>query len=154
MRLFLIFMVWGLTPAFAEDAGPRRVSVKQAFIDHYFSGTEYHRKGDLSRAETEYLKARGLDPENPVILNLLGRLYMQKGDPERAIRMLEETLRHCSSGKPVLQAHWALGDIYLSEKRYKRALSEFEECLRLDLRSKTERLIKSRINTCKTGLNN
>ena len=138
--------------ASAAERNPSVASLRNLFIEHYFSGTEHHRRGDLERAEREYLQAKEIEPNNPSILNLLGSLYRQKGDIDKAISMFKRTLEMDRDISSLIRARCALGDIYLSQESYKKALLEFEKCVNLDQDISRRNVYKLKINRCETHL--
>jgi tetratricopeptide (TPR) repeat protein len=125
---------------------------EQRFIDHYFSGTEYHRRGYLEKALNEYLKAKEISPENPSILACLGKLYWQKGEFDKAIKIYEKVLDLDKTKKVEVNTRSTLGIIYMELERYEDAISEFKECLTLDKKSNKEIFYRSSINKCKAAL--
>lgn len=131
--------------AFASEENSSHGIMRDDFIDHYFKTTEYHRRGDPSSAEDEYLKARELEPENPSILNLLGHLYRQRGDIDKAIMMFKQVLKLQKTVKSVIMARNSLAEIYIKQERYEEAISEFKECQRIDPDSNNKRRYRDKI---------
>lgn len=71
--------------------------MKQApFNQQLQQAVDAHRKGNLDRAESIYLRLLSSAPDNPDLLHLLGLIAQQKGDVPRAC----ELLRKAAEGNP------------------------------------------------------
>ncbi len=88
---------------------------------------EYRRRGELPPALAEY---RGLIREQPVnvrFMSIAADLYVQVGDTDRARAELEQA----NAVEPSGVFSYALGTLDVAAKRYDRAVTRFEESLRL-----------------------
>lgn len=54
-------------------------------------GVGHHQSGDLAAAENLYRQVLDSDPDNPDALNMLGSLFMQRGDGEGGLPLLERS---------------------------------------------------------------
>jgi adenylate cyclase len=83
---------------------------------------------DLNRAEELVGKAQELDPKNPDAQNLLGFIYMLRGDYDRAI---EEGKRAVELAPNVSDAHALLALSQLFSGQYQEAIAGFKQAMRL-----------------------
>ena len=62
-------------------------AIDQALMD----GVRHHQSGDLAAAEILYRQVLDRDPDNPDALNMLGSLFMQRGEGEAGLPLLERS---------------------------------------------------------------
>jgi tetratricopeptide (TPR) repeat protein len=83
-------------------------------------GMEYHRAGDLDRAEQVYRQVIGTNPDQADALHLLGVIAHQRGQHEQAVRYIEQALAS-RPGQPRYYSH--LGLAYQALGRWEEALA-------------------------------
>lgn len=86
------------TIAFAGVA-PRRLDAAEALF----------RAGKAAEAEAAYAAIAKEDPQNPEVAIRLSRLALQRGEPEKAVRLMEEAVEWAPNHS---ECHRALGDAY------------------------------------------
>ena len=55
-------------------------------------GLEHHRAGRLLESKHIYEQVPGINPRHPDALHLLGLVALQKGDPDRAVSLIEKAI--------------------------------------------------------------
>ena len=89
---------------------------------------QLHSKGDLEKAEADYLKALEVEPENRTALNNLGVLYISRNAYGKARPLLEryvETVSKGASGRFNLAAvYYALGELDKGQALYAKLLEQ------------------------------
>ena len=91
-------------------------------------GDLYFRDEKLDKAEKMYLSAIKVAPKYMVSYRMLGRLYMQKGEWDKATRYLTQALNKPNVINPVQLYNWLAyceyrkGDLSKAEKAWLRAL--------------------------------
>jgi len=91
-------------------------------------GDEYFRDEKYDKAEKLYLSALKADPEYMIAYRMLGRLYMQKGQWEKATINLRRALDQPNVINPIQLYNWLAyseyrkGDLSKAEKAWLRAL--------------------------------
>lgn len=88
---------------------------------HYSVGKDLIDKGDQARGIAELLKAYEADPKNPEVNELLGLVYSEKDQPEKAIFHLQEAVR-LSPQNP--DFHNNLCTVFLKVKRADEAIPQ------------------------------
>ncbi len=83
-------------------------------------------QGDLENAELYLQKAHLHFPDNPMVLNQLGVVKAQQGDPETALKYFEHTVKLDGS---FLDAHHNLGQVLVETGRYEEGVKVFVACL-------------------------
>lgn len=92
-------------------------------------GVEFHRAGDLKRAQAAYEAALKAAPQRVDVLSNLGLVYGQSGRYELAIRMFQRALAVDPTQAAV---RFNLGLTYLEAQRFDDARREFARILRDD----------------------
>lgn len=99
---------------------------KEKAMSHMLLGDSMLREGRPTQALGELIKANDLDPNNPVIRNVLGIAYLEKGLVRQAIYQFEKALHL----KPdYVEVHNNLGTALLRDGRVKEAIKEFNIAL-------------------------
>lgn len=129
-----------------------KVEKTAEFINLVYTGTELHKKGKLDRALEKYNLALEIAPASEMVLLCMGKLYLQKGNQERAFEIYREVLEKTGDKSSIISARTALGVIYMDRGEYEKAIDEFRECLHLDPESKKAVLYRTKINRCKSEL--
>ncbi|WP_444994134.1 tetratricopeptide repeat protein [Aliikangiella sp. IMCC44359] len=65
-------------------------------------------------------------PNNADVLYQLARAYDMEGNQEQAMKMLTQLTRYHPDYKNIAEAHFRMGDIYFSQKKYRNAENEFK----------------------------
>jgi tetratricopeptide (TPR) repeat protein len=93
---------------FAEAVGVAEAAQAQAQNDPRFAvlvGRAWIGEGDLVRAQQELLKLAKARPQDAVPLRWLGEVLLKRGDPERAVKVLDKA-RALSPDDPELRKLW------------------------------------------------
>lgn len=96
---------------------------------HYNLGSIYLGRKDLAAAETEFQKVVELRPQSEQAYSALSRVYEQKGDPGRAIEVMEKGVA-VKPDDPVMQ--FDLGVLYFNARRTEEAERTFRKVEALD----------------------
>lgn len=107
---------------------------------YYNKGKTYYILNDIDKCITELTMAR--ESENLDASYLLGIVYMQKGDYQKAEQALLEVVS--SDDAKTAEAYNALGQCYFEEENYDKAISCFEQGL-VDFSENEELLINAAI---------
>lgn len=99
-----------------------------SIADMIRDAVEYHRAGDLDRAEEHYRRILGREPENPGILHLLGTLAHQKGRHDVALDLLGRAI---AADDGVAEFHNALGVVLQALGRTEESSSEYRQAILL-----------------------
>jgi len=91
-----------------------------------FLGEHFFRRGRAALARDYLSLALKADPENARVRLLLGLVFGDEGEAERARELLGESVRR---GGPSFAAHCALGRLAAAEGDWKTALAEFKRAL-------------------------
>jgi len=86
------------------------------------------RSGRLNEAQAEFEEVRRRFPENAATAHFLGLVLHQKGDAERAFRLLEEAVE-LNANVPVF--HGNLGEVYRTAGRYDDAVASCRKAIEL-----------------------
>jgi type IV pilus assembly protein PilF len=99
---------------------------KEDAVSHMRLGNSMLQEGRPTQALAELIKANDLDPNNPMIRNVLGIAYLQKGMVRQAIYQFEKALYL----KPdYVEVRNNLGTALLREGRVQEAIREFNKVL-------------------------
>jgi type IV pilus assembly protein PilF len=93
---------------------------------HMRLGDSMLREGRPTQALEELIKANDLDPNNPVIRNVLGIAYLEKGMVRQAIVQFEKALY---LDPKYVEVHNNLGTALLRDQRVTEAIVEFKKAL-------------------------
>ena len=99
---------------------------KEDALVHMRLGDSMLREGRPTQALAELTKASDLDPNNPVIRNILGIAYLEKGMVRQAINQFEKALYLDPN---YVEVHNNLGTALLRDQRVKEAIAEFNKAL-------------------------
>jgi type IV pilus assembly protein PilF len=121
LRLLSVLLTFFLLTACATSQ-PR----KDQALTHMRIGDSMLREGRPTQALAELIKANDLDPNNPVIRNVLGVAYLEKGMVPQAINQFEKALYLDPN---YVEVHNNLGTALLRDQRVKEAISEFNKAL-------------------------
>lgn len=87
---------------------------------HVYLGTTYFVEGDVDNAEKEFIKTLEIDRNNKNSYRQLGRIYMQKGEWEKAVINFQEDLKRPGTPYPLRSYNW-LALCYFKLGKYDRA---------------------------------
>ncbi|MGA3085751.1 MAG: tetratricopeptide repeat protein [Thermodesulfobacteriota bacterium] len=118
--LWVVLVLW-LVTACASSVGR-----KEDAVTHMRVGESMLQEGRPTQALTELIKAKDLDPSNPVICNVLGIAYLEKGMIRQAIHQFEKALYLDPN---YVEVHNNLGTALLRDGRVKEAVKEFNAAL-------------------------
>jgi type IV pilus assembly protein PilF len=122
----LIFRTWcGLVILFALiwlNACTASIQNQEQALVHLRLGDSLLQEGRPTQALAELFKAVELDPNNPVIRNLLGIAYLEKGMARPAIDQFEKAL---SLDPEYVEIHNNLGTALFREGKVSEAIKEF-----------------------------
>ncbi|HEX8187078.1 MAG TPA: tetratricopeptide repeat protein [Pyrinomonadaceae bacterium] len=109
------------------SAGLRRLERAAALAPgnaplNHFIGVQLYKGGRMAPARDYLERALAADRENGWLHLLLGLVYGDEGEPERARQLLKDSV---ILGGPNFAAHYALGRLAAAESNWKVALSEF-----------------------------
>ena len=107
----------------ACSSTPRK---KEEALDHMRLGDSMMREGRPTQALAELIKANELDPNNPVIRNMLGIGYLEKGMVPQAIIQFEKALELDPN---YVEVHNNLGTALLRDRKVNEAIKEFNKAL-------------------------
>jgi tetratricopeptide (TPR) repeat protein len=91
-------------------------------------GMEYHRAGKLSDASVSYGKLLKRDPLNPEALNLMGVVFLQLGNPKKAIELISKALLQDKSNPGYLNN---LGQAWDGADNASEALKCYQKALKI-----------------------
>jgi Tfp pilus assembly protein PilF len=95
---------------------------------HYQAGVGFRAAGQLDQAKEEFLKALLINPNFPAAQNLLGLVFLKKGEHDMAVAAFRTCIRLKADSA---EAHHNLG-VALHEKKDDSAMDSFKEALRLN----------------------
>lgn len=90
----------------------------------------WHAAGKWADAETFWRHSHESSP-NHQAAGALGDVYLRRGDHERALPLLEESLRL----KPNSRGHYRIGELYQQQGRREEAIAQYEKALELNART-------------------
>ncbi|MEC7701501.1 MAG: tetratricopeptide repeat protein [Pseudomonadota bacterium] len=90
---------------------------------------EHHLVGNFVIAERTYKDILKSDPNNPTVNHLLGALYFQTGDQNKALHFMEESIRVSPNEIAYLNNY---GSALNLAKKYNTAIETFDKILSLD----------------------
>lgn len=99
---------------------------KEQAMSHMRLGDSMLQEGRPTQALAELIKANDLDPNNPVIRNVLGIAYLEKGLVRQAIYQFEKALY---LNPDYVEVHNNLGTALLRDGRANEAIKEFNKAL-------------------------
>ena len=107
-----------------------RLMGNQALKSAEFSEAEnFHRAGNLAKAETVYRKVLKADPEHSEALRLLGLLAHQTGHTKQAANLVSRAIKTQPQN---IEAHFNLGIINLDQDQPEKAVASFEAALKIE----------------------
>ncbi len=92
-------------------------------------GDRFLKNGFYSACEKEYLKAETYEPNNPVVLNKLGKLLISKGDVQSAEMKFRQAIL---SNPNYLPCYIHLADILFSRGSYSEAAEMYEQAYHIN----------------------
>jgi Flp pilus assembly protein TadD len=92
----------------------------------YFVGEHFFKAGKTQRAQNYLARAYELSPADRRVSLLLGLTYADRGDAERARKLLATATR---LGGSTFAAHYGLGRLFVVEEKWRKALHEFKLAL-------------------------
>ncbi|HVN33736.1 MAG TPA: tetratricopeptide repeat protein, partial [Casimicrobiaceae bacterium] len=92
-------------------------------------GIRLHQAGQLTEAEIHYRRLLEVEPQNPDALHYLGLLAYQAGDYDRALLLIDESLRWKGDSA---QAYVNRGNVLFALRRLSDAQAALERALALD----------------------
>jgi len=90
---------------------------------------QYHKSGQLQKAECQYKRILKTDPNQPDALHLLGVMAYQTGNLDEAAHLIKKAIRN-NPKNPFY--HNALGVVFNTQDRHAEALSSYRSALQLD----------------------
>ncbi len=99
-------------------------------LNRLFAQAEEHlRAGRFNEAELKLLEVERINPHYPRLYNRLGIVYLETGEPQKAVAAFE----HAVLGDPSKAArHANLGMAYLKAKKYSLAQKALERAVEID----------------------
>ncbi len=110
------------THAQAREKAHERWTAARASIVYGLAKQQFD-VGDLDKSQTTIQQAMEVDPDNPVFLELAGRIHLEKGELERAFHHVDRSI---SLNDKRATAHYVMGVILQRWQRYDAALREYE----------------------------
>ncbi len=92
----------------------------------YFVGEHFFKAGKTQRAQSYLARAYELSPGDRRVSLLLGLTYADRGDAERAKKLLTSATQ---LGGSTFAAHYGLGRLFVVEEKWRKALHEFKLAL-------------------------
>ena len=90
---------------------------------------QYHKSGQLQKAESRYKKILKADPNQPDALHLLGVAAYQSGNHGKAAHLIKKAIRN----NPKNPSYYNnLGAVFNAQDRHPEALSSYHRALKLD----------------------
>ena len=89
---------------------------------------QFHREGQLTKAEWKYEEILELEPEHPEALHLLGVLANQLGNPSLAIERIEQSLAISPKQSRALNN---LGNIHAEIDQHEKAIESYKQAVAL-----------------------
>ena len=90
---------------------------------------QYHKSGQFQKAEYQYKRILGTDPNQPDALHLLGVMAYQTGNLDEAIHLIKKAVQN----NPKNPFYYnALGAVFNAQGRHAEALSSYRSALQLD----------------------
>ncbi len=89
---------------------------------------QYHQTGNLIEAENLYQKILDIDPNNFYALHYLGVLYFQYGNHDKAIEYINKAI----ISHPDAHVYYNLGLVYQGKKLFNKAISSYQNALKLN----------------------
>ncbi len=120
--------------------------IKYATPGHAYNnlGWALYNKGELKAAESQFRQALNLNPRLCMAYNNLGQALFDQKKTEQAEKYLKRGIRRCEG---YAEPHFHLGRLYLSGRKTKVALGEFEACVKLSgdspLGERCQNMVKS-----------
>jgi len=90
---------------------------------------EFHRMGNLEKAEAGYRSILEIDPAHPDALHLMGMIASQKGDYKQAVRLIREAMR-VYPGSDIYASN--LGNALAHQNLIEEAVDAYREALRIN----------------------
>jgi len=103
------------------------VQIKERAMAHMRLGDSMLKEGRSTQALAELIKANDLDPDNPLIRNVLGVAYLEKGMLPPAIDQFQRAL---ALDPEYVEVHNNLGAALLQEGKVNEAIKEFNQALK------------------------
>ncbi|UCE47597.1 MAG: tetratricopeptide repeat protein, partial [Phycisphaerales bacterium] len=97
-------------------------------VDILDQALTFHRAGDLDRAQECYRRILDREPENPVILHLLGTLAHQRGRHDVAVDLISRAI---AADDSVAEFHNTLGAVLQAIGRSEEAVGEYRLAIML-----------------------
>jgi len=92
-------------------------------------GLQYHRSGDLAKAESCYTQVLNQDPNNPDANHLMGLIAKQSGDLDTAVQRMQKAI---SKNPKFTEAHYNLGNTRWLREELEEAVSCYDRSLELN----------------------
>ncbi len=108
-------------------AGDTNIAVKSKALAHYIMAVAYDFNGRSVEAISEYERSVDLNPKEILPHLRLAAYYLRLGLTEKSITQLKEVLKLDSQNA---QAHYLLGLLYSTQKKYDLAAAEYEQILK------------------------
>jgi len=107
----------------AAKAAPQEPNV------HFGLGYLYWKSHQYDEAKSELEREISIDPAHAQALAYLGDIEMKRNDPEKALPLLEKSVR---ARDDIRIAHLDMGAIFAEQKRYPEALAALQRAEKLD----------------------
>ena len=96
---------------------------------HYSLGVLLAMNGNLEQAIREMEEAGRLDPASPYLAKEIASLYMEKGEPGKALAICKKNIEAHPND---IDTHLLIGDIFLHLKDYQSAAEQYQRVIDLD----------------------
>ena len=96
---------------------------------HYALGVALSSLGKIEEAQPEFETARNLAPENPLPIQALVRLHLERQEYAKALEYLDALLKFNPKFVP---AYLDRGDIHMISGEHEKAIHEYESALKVD----------------------
>ncbi len=104
----------------------RAIGIWPEFADAYLSrGIAEHNLGRAESASADLDKASDLDPNLTRAYDERGRIYLEKGDPRRAIGELTKSIRI----QPTTDGYYARGLAYEAAGEHRKAVDDYDDAI-------------------------
>ncbi|MCJ7833773.1 MAG: tetratricopeptide repeat protein [Deltaproteobacteria bacterium] len=123
---FRVNLMWAILTLLILAACTSSLQRKEDALAYMRLGDSMLREGRPTQALAELIKANDLDPNNPVIRNVLGIAYLEKGMVRQAIHQFEKALYLDPN---YVEVHNNLGTALLRDGRVQEAIKEFNTAL-------------------------
>lgn len=116
--------------AFRAWFDDQRAKASINILDPEMRAIQFVRNNQLPQAVAQYQEAIAKEPENPYLHLMLGQVYEDLGDLDRAVAEYQRALEKGGDGDP--EIYLTLGNAYRKQKHTDRAIAAFQKASELD----------------------